>query len=96
MGKPKKSGDKKDNTNKVAQTVKLRAARKVRQKKRDEAPQKKVLRRAAEGNVSWETKPNKETNGIFVISAKGGSKSLLRKMVAMNLLRVNGNKLVPV
>lgn len=88
------SGDKKDNTNKVAQTAKLREARKVRQKKREAADRLKVLRRAADGNVS-RTKMKVKSGLTLITGAKGGSQKCLRKMLRNGLLVEQGDKLVP-
>jgi hypothetical protein len=95
MASPKNKA-KSDGAAKALATTRNRDARKIRQEKRDGAAVKKVLRRAAEGNVSWNAKSN-EKGGLFIISCKGGNRKLLRGMVNKGLLRVvDGKKLVPV
>ena len=94
MASPKNKA-KSDGVAKASATAKNREARKVRQEKRDSAAVKKVLRRAAEGLVSWNAKSN-EKGGLFIISCKGGNRKLLRGMVNEGLLQVvDGKKLVP-
>jgi hypothetical protein len=94
MGKSK-SSTKKDNTNKPVQTAKLREDRKVRQAKRDAASEAQALRRAAEGNVSWDAEPSKNGTGIYVKSSKGASQSMIRRLISVGKLKVSGSKLIP-
>ncbi|MBC8427605.1 MAG: hypothetical protein H8D97_01805 [Proteobacteria bacterium] len=80
---------------KISRTAELRETSKNRQEKREAKSKKQLLRRAARGDVSIKTKKHPE-GGLFIVSAKGASKKLIRGMLNLGMVRLNGNEIVPV
>ncbi len=91
--KKKSDMEKASMTRKTAEIKKRNIAREEKQVKKAKA---QLLRRAAEGKVTWETKPSSKTGGPWGIRATGGSQKLIRAMIRDGKLRLNGKKVVVV